>query len=436
MKIGSFFPNRPQSTFYAMAADDCSLHFDLDNLTEKQWADHVANLELTGMLQVALIAISKPDDYVGLYEEFQKEEWSQTLRRYSAFFENCGIEVIPPAHFIFGPKMTFYRDIADRLPNTELLSLYMVSGSNSVLHQDEAALAISQNVNSKFHFAQNAPEFGIPTPKTLITSKGGLGSEVVAKFYTENADSAGEIMMKILGLAGARNVTAISSVSAAQNYVSEYADNMPVLLQRKLNYADYTEMTVDLFVSNDEIAISNIRQILFADGLWVGNFVSKRHTLSDAQSQQLIRVGEYARTHGYSSEEGSNCGIDYFVGPNGEVTVTEINARWTGGLFPTQILERINHNNQDAVMWIDLAAVDQLPKFLDFIEAHLPSKTESDFAALSFGFSPFPQDMNGHPHIYVWMVVLGDFSAFVEAKRRFLGAQALPTSELIRIPKI
>ena len=211
---------------------------------------------------------------------------------------------------------------------------------------------------------------------------------------------------------------------------------MPVLLQRKLNYADYTEMTVDLFVSNDEIAISNIRQILFADGLWVGNFVSKRHTLSDAQSQQLIRVGEYARTHGYSSEEGSNCGIDYFVGPNGEVTVTEINARWTGGLFPTQILERINHNNQDAVMWIDLAAVDQLPKFLDFIEAHLPSKTESDFAALSFGFSPFPQDMNGHPHIYVWMVVLGDFSAFVEAKRRFLGAQALPTSELIRIPKI
>ena len=44
MKIGSFFPNRPQSTFYAMAVTIVS--FDLDNLTEKQWADHVANLEL------------------------------------------------------------------------------------------------------------------------------------------------------------------------------------------------------------------------------------------------------------------------------------------------------------------------------------------------------------------------------------------------------
>jgi len=109
MKIGSFFPNRPQSTFYAMAADDCSLHFDLDNLTEKQWADHVANLELTGMLQVAVIAISKPDDYVGLYEEFQKEEWSQTLRRYSAFVEVkrgfLGMHALPTSELIRIPKI-------------------------------------------------------------------------------------------------------------------------------------------------------------------------------------------------------------------------------------------------------------------------------------------------------------------------------------------
>ena len=54
MQAGSFFPGSHYSSIYAMAGDDCSLFFDLDDLTEKQQADHLSNIELTAMLQVAL----------------------------------------------------------------------------------------------------------------------------------------------------------------------------------------------------------------------------------------------------------------------------------------------------------------------------------------------------------------------------------------------
>ena len=77
----------------------------------------------------------------------------------------------------------FYEDISQQLPDTELLSLYMISGSNSVLHNDDRAYAISRNVNSKFHFAANAPAFGIPTPPTFVAKKGSLdGREAAEKF--------------------------------------------------------------------------------------------------------------------------------------------------------------------------------------------------------------------------------------------------------------
>ena len=40
MKAGAFFPDRQEATFFAMAADDLPLHFDMDKLTEKQKRDH------------------------------------------------------------------------------------------------------------------------------------------------------------------------------------------------------------------------------------------------------------------------------------------------------------------------------------------------------------------------------------------------------------
>ena len=95
--------------------------------------------------------------------------------------------------------------------------------------------------------------------------------------------------------------------------VAEYSDDMIVLLQAKLDLEFYTEMTVDLVVSNAAISIANTRKILFADGLWVGNLIGESVQLTSEQESVLINVGEYARQHGYSSDIGSNCGIDFLL---------------------------------------------------------------------------------------------------------------------------
>jgi len=434
MKIGSYFPNRSQSTFYAMGADDCSLHFDLESLTEKQWLDHLANVELTALLQVATIAISKRADYLGLYDAFGQPPWDSVLKRYCEQFEACGIDIIPLEHFVFARKMDFYQDVATRLPDTELLSLYMTSGSNAILHKDEKAYEVSRNLNSKFHFAQHAPGFGINTPPTLTTTKAGLGEAVVQSFYEQHADADGAVMLKLLGLAGSRNVTAVTSVQAAQDYVAQYVDDMPVLLQKKLDLSAYQEMTVDLLVSEEEIRIANVRQILFADGLWVGNFVSDRHQITPPQQHKLLQVGEYVREHGYATAPGSNCGMDYFVGPDDELIVTEINARWTGGLLPMQALERVNNAQQDAVFCFDRVPADAMHDYLDFSQAHLPGVSRHGFSGVALGFSPFEHVVNGVSYVYVWQMVIGDFYQFRAAKNAALGPHVLPTIELITLP--
>ena len=146
MKVDSFFPVQAKSTLYAMGADDCSLFFDLNALTEKQQLDHRANIALTSALQVALIALGKPIDWVAMFEEFKAAPWPALLERYRRHFLRAGYPSIPPEHVIHGESRNLYDSIADKLPDVELVSLYMVSGTNAVLHKNPGALAVTVTV--------------------------------------------------------------------------------------------------------------------------------------------------------------------------------------------------------------------------------------------------------------------------------------------------
>lgn len=433
LKVGSFFPVQAKSTLYAMGADDCSLFFDLDRLTEKQAADHLTNITLTAALQVALIALGKPIDHVAMFEAFAEPRWARVVERYRAQFSAAGFEIIPPKNVVFGRKLDFYDSLVGRLPEVELVNLYMVSGSNSVLHRDPAALAVSRNLNSKVHFAEHAPAFGIAVPETFVTDKAGLGSPQTRAVLDRLLTEDGEAMMKIPGLAGARNVTVVRSMAEAEAYVDQYADDMAVLFQKKLDLRRWTEMTADLRVTDRDISIANVRRILFAEGMWVGNHIPARIDLTADQEAALIRVGEYARAHGIGAPEGNNCGIDYFVGPDGDIVVTEINVRWTGGLFPTQAIGRIRPDGAEAVVCFDLVPSAELDRYLDFVGARLPGPDEGAFSCLSLGFSPFEQDIGGTAHVFVWHLVMGDWAAFHRAKLEALPAGVLPTTDLIRL---
>lgn len=436
MRAAPFFPGQTMSTAYAMAGDDASLHFDMASLTPKQQADHQSNVDLTGFLQVALIGLGKPADYVMMYDLFRAAPWPDRLAAYTGFFERMGLAPVPPAHRQFHPPHGFYDSVARSLPPTNTITLYMTSGTNSVLHRDAAAYAVSRNVNSKVHFAENAPGFGIPVPETLVITKGDLDGAPVRDFFTRHHH---EIMLKTLGLAGARNVTAVDSLQACHDYVAEYPDDMAVILQQKLDLSRYTEMTVDLVVTDTDVRISNVRQLLFADGLWVGNLIGPDVPLTPDHEQALLKVGAYARAQGHTAPEGFNCGVDYFIADDGgsndspgEFIVTEINARWTGGLFPAEMIRRVEAEQETCVAFIDLVSAEKFDAYLNFVDRYLYKTGAAPFAMIPLGFSPVPQQMPDGDAYYTWQVVAGDFEAFKQARRAELGDGALMTAEAIQ----
>jgi hypothetical protein len=435
MRAGSFFPGTHYSSLYAMAGDDCSLHFDLDDLTEKQRADHESNVELTAMLQVALACIGHSSDRLALYEKFQESPWQETLQRYHNMFSRMVSDIVPWDHLSYHPKYSYYQSVAAQVERNpalaDVVNLYMSSGSNSIIHKNPALLDINRNVNSKKHFAENAPDYGIPVPDTLVTTKGELGSRTVRAFFGKHDN---RIIAKLLGLAGARNVSAVHSIEETRAFVNEYTDDMIVLLQQRLDLDFWTEMTVDHVVSDSDIRIANTRRILFAQGLWVGNLIGQSVSLTEGQQATLIRVGEYARYFGYSSREGSNCGIDFFIGNDGSIIVTEINARWTGGLFPAEILSQVDTGDRDAVPFFDVVRQDRREDYMAFMEAHQVGEYKGEFAMLPIGFAPFDVPMEDGDYFYTWQAVLGNFDAFKRRKRGLLGEGVMPTADIISIP--
>ena len=206
---------------------------------------------------------------------------------------------------------------------------------------------------------------------------------------------------------------------------------MAVLLQERLDLDSYTEMTVDLIVKPDEIRIANVRKILFAGGLWVGNLIGESVSLADEHRALLLKVGDYARRHGYVTEEGSNCGVDFFIGQDGSIVVTEINARWTGGLFPAEILRQVGVAGRDAVAFFDIVPVARREEYLDFLDSRLINECDGSYAMVPIGFGCFPVSIDGAECFYTWQIVVGDLDAFKSSKRESLGPDVMPTADII-----
>lgn len=95
MRAAPFYPGQKMSTIFVMSADDTSLHFDVNKLTPKQIEDYESNKDLMGFLQVSLIGLGKPADYVALYEKFGEQPWPERIERYGEFFKKMGLDPIP-----------------------------------------------------------------------------------------------------------------------------------------------------------------------------------------------------------------------------------------------------------------------------------------------------------------------------------------------------
>jgi hypothetical protein len=433
MKVSSFFPNQKKSVFYALSADDLELHFSRKDLTEKQLIDDLENKSLMCCLQVASLYFGKPNDHTSFYEAFLKDEWPEVMSRYHHFFKEMGMHPISLDNLHYYPQDCFYQSIESDKGESELVSIHLISGSNQCLHSDKTKLRISQEVNSKMRFAEIAKLNDIPVPETVVTDKSSLDSHVVKEFMTKYSP---QVMLKVMGLSGARNVISISSIAEAKLYLDEYQDDLELVLQEKLDTSVWSEMTVDLLIDDLDISIANTRKILFSEGIWIGNYLNSKISLSDQQLAALIKVGECMRGLGYSEEEGLNCGIDFFVNGD-EIKVIEVNARYTGGLFPAEILKRIGVTSTEigSVAFFDVVSREKLGIYLDFVESCLHGKSPYNFSIAPMGFSPQTIELEGEK-VNVWQVIVGDLEEFKLIKESFLGEGEMPTCERIIVETI
>jgi len=438
MKPRAYFPTQRQPVWFAVSADDLLLHFTADQLNAKQRVDDKENKDLIAMLQVGTLFLGKPGDRTSLYEAFSDEPWRSSLERYHRNFQKMGLKPISLADVHFFPREDFYRGIRNLRPD-ELVTVYLVSGSNRQLHDSDTVLEVSRRVNSKMYLASKAAEWSIPVPESCVITKhalsGAQGRRDAADFLRRHGP---QVMLKVMGLAGSRNVTVINSLEEAITWVADLRDEEPVLLQQKLAFDDWVEMTVDLFVSDADIHIDNIRQILFANGLWVGNYIRATQKLGPAQRAALLRVGEFVRSEGYTAPEGLNCGLDFFVPRSGtdSVIATEINARFTGGLMPAEVVRRLKLGERDTVVCFATVSRDRPDDYLAFNERYLFGNRNAAFATLPLGFSPFTTQIDGREVIFVWQMIWGDFDAAVAAKNRELGAAELAVLNLINLESV
>lgn len=427
MKAGAYAPNRPETTLYAMSGDDIPMYFDMDKLTPKQQADHAVNVDLLGHQQVSLMAISKPEDYVAVYDDFRKPPYAALLERFHGLQSSLGLPMVPLDHLVYAPKDSYYEAVAANLPPVAMVNLLMVSPSNRALHNDQEGIARNLMLNSKFHFAEHAPSFGIPTPETLITSQ-PLTCNPEAEFFF--ARHQGQVMLKMTGFAGGRNVTAVADPAAGDRYLKDYDADLPVILQQRIPLDRFEEWTIDLHITDRDISVDNVRRIMLADGLWIGNLHPVDYPLTPGQEATLVNVGEYARSFGFGSTDGNNFGIDFFKGPDGEIIVTEINPRWTAGLFSSELLKRLRVE-RDAVAYYDLVPKERCLAYLDYAESRLPGRSSDRFELIPLGFMPFDVDVEGQAFVSVWAIIIGDFSAYrAEVKQRF-GHKAFPNADKV-----
>ena len=262
-----------------------------------------------------------------------------------------------------------------------------------------------------------------------MTTKAGLRGTEAKAFFDRHQP---RLMLKIKGLAGARNVTPVHGFADCEDYLRLFGANTEVVLQERLNADDWTEMTVDLTISDSNIEITNVRRILFADGLWVGNYLSDDLAVSHHHRQALLNVGAYVRSLGYSAPEGLNCGIDYFIN-GGDIRIIETNARWTGGLFPAWMRQRLKLGNRPTISFFDSIAVDRLADYQAFATDHLHTPEKQPFSAVPLGFSPYTFAMEQRDRLFIWQMVIGDFEAFKRAKLTALGPNEMTTADKIRL---
>ena len=425
--LGPFYPIQKDSSLFAMSAGD--IFFQYDELTSMHREQRNHSFQLVGMFQTITIFMGDIKDSAALYSTFLDKEWIDSFEWLYGCFHSTGLPIIQKENLHFLPPDTFYSDLAQLEHKNKNITVGAFCHENHFLSSLEGALQISQIVNSKMELARNANRYDIPIPPTLVTTKQRLHSGEVFSFID---DYGPEVMMKISGLGGSFNVKRIQSPDEALRHIEEFSEETEVLLQKQLGSSEYREMTVDFVITDKECKIDNTREVLFADGMWVGNHLKRDLSLSEKQKEILLRCAKWLQSEGYCHPNGFVCGADFFLGDN-DLQVIEINGRWTGGQTVERAQKKLDVGSEDVYAFMDKLSFNKMKEYQRFVNENLytiEAKVDT-FKLFPLGIAPHIKHEQENEVSMVWIMVIGDIQAFVTAKEEALGAKELPTSNQV-----
>lgn len=420
--IGPFAPSPLRPDVYCMAGDEGLMFAPERRLGAHQLRHHELMRYNILPYALAMWPLSKPEDQLVL-----DELWLTTpelLRWHGRFYERMGLTPTRQLHFA-PPRELYRRALRVRPAAGRVLSVcysYAVAEVASIRRE----LRATQTANSKIELVRRAPRAGYPIPRSLVVPSARLRPEVLARHLGFPRTA---VYAKADGLGGGFNVKRLRRAADCAAFAESYATGTTFVVQEAIDRRRWSEEIADFVLRPTGVSLANVRRKLTYQNQWFGNVYSPRLYLNDAQFQGLLACTAELQRAGYAAPEGLLCGMDYFQ--NGRtLQITDVNARFTGGYPVALLLDRLGLRDKTLAYghWDLLHPEDEAP-YRKLVEKHAPrpGRAPKTFALFPVSFSPAVQEGRR----YVWLLVFGDYRAFLEEKRRRLPPRSLELAELV-----
>ncbi len=413
--VGPFLPQADKPTVFCMAPDEPVMFRSEQRLNEKEKKELALMRYSILPWSMAFVALAGASDEVVLDEIFlsHRDLFDWHVTQYRA----AGLSSTRRLHFS-APDAMYSRalSIPDK-PVTCICFSYALNARQSIPRE----LELSQKVNSKIQLVTQAKRSTFQVPKSQVHPKRAISRELLEKEFSFPRK---KVLIKTDGLGGGFNVKPVRTMSDLRKFLTHYPDSERFVIQEHVGDAD--EFSADFSAASDALEPLNVRMSLVADGQWFGNIYSPHIGLSASGYRNLLRCAKSVHQSGYRAESPMVFGIDFLQTPRSHY-VLEVNARWTGGLPVSLLIERLGLSEQLIHSHFDQLPAAATKKYQRFCERYgLRSRNKKPFRIFPLGFGPKSDgDFN------VFYFVTGDYEAFVKTHQAELGRDTLPFSQLV-----
>ncbi|MBX9693182.1 MAG: hypothetical protein K2Z81_12410, partial [Cyanobacteria bacterium] len=361
--IGPYYPGTTApSLLYCMIGDEPLMFQRLEELSPHQQAHHASMRFNILPFAMCFLAISRSEDELFLDKSFlEMEEFFDWHR---GIYSRLNLETTSKLNFL-EPDSIYPQALATCTENQKVASVcfsYEIDKFTSI----EPLLAISKAVNSKIDLIERSIIADFKTPKSIILSREQLTESNIQKHF--DFPNQG-LLIKSDGLGGGFNVCRIETIDDCKEFIENYPPETPFVVQSEIDPCHHGEFIADYLVTSASVKLLNIRLKLTTGDKWFGNVYSPSFVSGD-ELTDLERCVEDVRARGYHSTEGYICGIDFFrpIDKSQTQLITDINARWTGGLPVAILIEKLGLQDRIVYSHLDEVFEDDLPSYRELVE--------------------------------------------------------------------